>query len=1251
MSSLKIVVVGMDVRLAGAGDLDAFARGLYAGNVSFDAGDSGDDAALASVIEGALDDAGIPLEAEVAVLTVEAGEGAPASLLEALASARQWLAGGDADAVVVAAGGAGSAGAVALQTPAQAAAAPRRYAVLEALEVTAEARSTPEAVAALHRRAWLQTDLPPASLGYLELAGDADPRCESAPLEGVRRAYRTAGGALTCGLGALAPGGTATPMAQLAGFIKTVLCLHQRFIPAQPEWQGPEAPERWEGTPFYVDVASRPWFVPRGERRVAAFHVPASPQGSGGVVILTDTPSPRRDSRDLRHAACLLPLAAESQAALLARLAEVREALTDVRTEAELHAVARRCYETYRETRAARYTLCLVGEDRDALLRDIAFAFEGVARAFETQQPWQTPGGSYFTPRPLAGEGAVAFVYPGAFNAYPNLGRDLFRLFPQLHERFEEAASDLGNVMGERLLYPRSLAPLSRAEQRAAEEALLAQPVTLIEAGTIFAMLFTSILRDDFGVRPAAALGYSLGEASMLWANGVWQDAEASSRLWRCSPLFRTRLAGPKEAIREAWGIAPTVEDDAFWRTYLLKAPVDAVRAQAAQEPRVELTMVNTPEECIIGGDPAGCQRVIQALGCHALPAPYDAVIHAGAMHLERPALVELYTHVVKQRPSVVFYSAAGYAPLTLESPALARALADMTCHAVDFPRLVRRVYADGARLFVEVGPQRTCTRWIERILAGQPHAAVAMDKKGAATALQVFGVLAQLLSHGVAVEMGQLYAPEAPALAFHEIRVAAPVGALEALQAERPGSPSPLTAPFRPAAMRESFDLVYHAYEDATQHCQRLAEAHSAFLQARQTALRETGALIRWQIDAYRQWLNGSRNRETPSDRAGRQALFDEAALQAFAAGAPERCFGSAYAAFAGRRLPCIPNGDLLLMSRIVEATGEPGALQPGASLVGEYDVPADAWFYRQNAAPAMPYAVLMEIALQPCGFLSAYLGSALSCPKSDFYFRNLDGAGRLLWEPDLRGRTVTNRVRLLSSTTLGGVILQRFAFTLACEEKTFYEGEASFGYFEAAALQSQAGLDSGQTTLPWYKAHAEVTAEGLELRDPAVRQRYYVAPAGRPHYRLAEGQLDLLERVCLVADGGQHGRGYVYAEATVDPRAWFFKNHFYQDPVMPGSLGVQAIQQALQAYAIHEGLGAGLRYPTFTQIPDHQVSWKYRGQIQPEDGALALEAHVREVRERPGEVTLVGDASLWKADLRIYEVNGAGICIREKV
>jgi hypothetical protein len=32
----------------------------------------------------------------------------------------------------------------------------------------------------------------------------------------------------------------------------------------------------------------------------------------------------------------------------------------------------------------------------------------------------------------------------------------------------------------------------------------------------------------------------------------------------------------------------------------------------------------------------------------------------------------------------------------------------------------------------------------------------------------------------------------------------------------------------------------------------------------------------------------------------------------------------------------------------------------------------PAQAWYFEQNGAPAMPFAVLMEVALQPCGWLA---------------------------------------------------------------------------------------------------------------------------------------------------------------------------------------------------------------------------------------------------------------------------------------
>jgi len=1324
-----MAIVGMDARLGPARDLDAMARRLYDGEPLLPTAENDIDDALAHVIHGALADAGLEPDASVhTIIVAPKTESTPStvsaaqSVFAALASASRKFAqstSGLPQSIVIAAGNNKNAGAIVLQDLAQAEAtsgvvqppremaqspyglaqSPRIYAVLESLVLAHEhGQLSPETIEATCRQAWAQTDLSQDALGYLELAGSDALEGETPTLTGLRNAYRRPPDEpeLSCGLGTIAALNLPStspqegPLHEIASLIKTILCLHRRFIPAQPGWQGPKAPERWQGTPFYVSIPSHPWFVDKGKRRVAALH---STMGDGYAhLILSDIAQTRRNSHTLKHAAYyLIPIAAGSRETLLAQLWDMQQHVIAASTQAQLRAVIQRSYESYQKQAGPRYTLCLAGAHKEDLLRDIDFAFEGVAEAFQTQQPWQTPRGSYFTPRPLAGKGNftgnivenVAFVYPGAFNAYPNLGRDLFQLFPDLHVDFAQWTSDIGGAMGERALYPRSLVPLSKAEQQTHERALIGQPATLIKSGTAFAILYTIILRDYFSVQPAATLGYSLGEASMLWATGVWQNADASRRAWRNSPLFKNRLSGAKQAVREAWDIGPAVDDDALWCTYLLKSPIDAIKARVAEEPRVDLTMINTAQEGIIAGDPAGCQRVIEALGCHALPVPYDAVIHSDVMRSEHPAFVALYSNPIQQRPTIAFYSTAGYEPLKLESNALAHALADMTCAPVDFPRLVQRAYEDGVRIFVELGPQHTCTRWIDKVLAGKPHAVMAINKKGTPDIAALIGVLAKLLSHGVDVDLSRLYAPERIAvLPSGENYTSPPLGepALSLSKGIEGGKGL--------AAMNE-FSLARRYYEGANAHMQQLADTHGTFLQARHAALQETSTLIKMQIATYERWLEKvtvipHTNRLPPSNsphggedypspptggnEGGEATRFDQAALQAFATGSAAQCFGPTYAVFEHRRMPRIPNGDLLLMSRIVDVEGKQGEIHPGASLLSAYDVPNDAWFYQQNAYPAMPYAILMETALQPCGFLSAYQGSALRYPETDFYFRNLDGTGNLLSMPDLQGRTITNRVEMLSSSTMRGVILQQFSFALAleqsaaCEGEIFYEGQASFGYFEAAALSKQAGLDAGAPSLPWYH-QMNIPASAIEVLDlgkDVVRQRYYTTTRAHPHYHLAGGQLDLLSRrrqeqpagpfqsIRIVKGGGRYGRGYVHAEARVDPAAWFFACHFYEDPVMPGSLGVQAIQQALQVYAIHQDLGGHLHNPHFAQVMGHRTTWKYRGQIKPSDRALALEVHVKDVRESAGQVTLIGDASLWRGEQRIYEVNDTGICIK---
>ncbi|HRF98649.1 MAG TPA: hypothetical protein PLZ51_25750, partial [Aggregatilineales bacterium] len=97
-----------------------------------------------------------------------------------------------------------------------------------------------------------------------------------------------------------------------------------------------------------------------------------------------------------------------------------------------------------------------------------------------------------------------------------------------------------------------------------------------------------------------------------------------------------------------------------------------------------------------------------------------------------------------------------------------------------------------------------------------------------------------------------------------------------------------------------------------------------------------------------------------------------------------------------------------------------------------------------------------------------------------------------------------------------------------------------------------------------------------------------------------LPHGQLDLTDRLMIMPNGGQFNAGYAYASADVVASDWYFKNHFHQDPVMPGSIGVETALQAVQAYAIETGLGKQFKTPRFAQVGGgHTVVWRYRGQM----------------------------------------------------
>jgi 3-oxoacyl-(acyl-carrier-protein) synthase/3-hydroxymyristoyl/3-hydroxydecanoyl-(acyl carrier protein) dehydratase/1-acyl-sn-glycerol-3-phosphate acyltransferase len=365
----------------------------------------------------------------------------------------------------------------------------------------------------------------------------------------------------------------------------------------------------------------------------------------------------------------------------------------------------------------------------------------------------------------------------------------------------------------------------------------------------------------------------------------------------------------------------------------------------------------------------------------------------------------------------------------------------------------------------------------------------------------------------------------------------------------------------------------------------------------------------------------------------------FDQRSLYACAWGKPSEAFGPMYTPFDGpRRVARLPGPPYHFMSRVVRIDGEMGACQGGASIEVEYDVPAETWYFAENGHPVMPFCVLLEVALQPCGWLASFAGSALGTDR-DLAFRNLDGTGQALGEVRPGAGPLRTIATLESVSRSGGMILESFRVRCLLGETPVYEMQTGFGFFPAATFENQAGL---ATT-------AEQSAELGAASDFLVDLTACPARFFQGSLRLADSRLLMLDRVTACDPrGGRAGLGFLRAEKTVNPAEWFFKAHFFQDPVQPGSLGLEAMLQLLQFHMLQAGLAQGMSHPRFAPIEvGRALTWKYRGQVVPQNRLITVTMEITEQGRDDAGPFAVADASLWVDGKRIYQVAGLGMKI----
>jgi acyl transferase domain-containing protein len=603
--------------------------------------------------------------------------------------------------------------------------------------------------------------------------------------------------------------------------------------------------------------------------------------------------------------------------------------------------------------------------------------------------------------QPMGADSPIAFLYPGSGNHYLGMGKKLSLRFPSIIEQMDQKTARLKSQFRPSYLMPWRKSWGADWEKQAMSD-LTSDPLNMIFGQVVFGGLMTEVL-EKFKIRPNALIGYSLGESAALFANGVWRDRGDMLKRMQATDLFTTQLAGPCQALRTAWKISP--EKSIQWRVAVVNRAEEVVRDTLEKIPHTRLLIVNTPDECVIGGLGPRIEQAIAKLGCQAVFLDGVVTVHCDAAGPVADAYRDLHLFPV-QPPAheLTVYSCSWAKSYAATSEKIADSIKEQAVNGFHFPNTILRAAEDGIGIFIEAGPRASCTRMIDRILTDRPHLAVAANHGNENEVASLLGCLARLAAERVPMDLRPLYEhvdtaikpkgeTKPPAMKIRTGGQAMrPTLPDKKEKEDQPPSPLPKNEMgkeirFQPPKQDSQPDPVVTEQlsignqwktliEQGQRQTEETASAHQRFLELSGQLTRTFAETFDLQNQLLRQGARPLENQpiqQMPPSRPPAQTVaFDREKCMAFAIGKVGDVLGPAFDIVDSYRVRVrLPDEPLMLVDRILSVKGEMGSMGSG-TVVTEHDVHPGAWYLDGDRAPV---CISVE-AGQADLFLSSYLG-----------------------------------------------------------------------------------------------------------------------------------------------------------------------------------------------------------------------------------------------------------------------------------
>jgi acyl transferase domain-containing protein/NAD(P)-dependent dehydrogenase (short-subunit alcohol dehydrogenase family) len=624
----------------------------------------------------------------------------------------------------------------------------RIYAVIRGVGGSSDGRDRsltaprPEGQIRALRRAYAQARFTPSDVGLIEAHGTGTVAGDKAEVQALTTFFgEDAPPPGSCAIGSVKSMiGHTKATAGVAGLAKVALALHHRVLPPTLGITRPVLVDGFPDSPLYVNTEARPWVQAEGKPRRAG----VSAFGFGGTnfhVALEEYQGAYLG----QAAAALDPWPAEVfvwRGADAPAIAASASAVLDAIRRGARPKAADLAYSLALQAEAApadARTLAVVASTIDDLAETLARAIVDLR---SSPARLHGPNGVHFAADPLAGAGAVAFLFPGQGSQYVDMFRDLAVALPAFRADLDRADAVLADRLARplsRTLYP---PPAFDAEEQARQKAALTEtPLAQSALGAVELALLHRL--RDLGIEPGLTAGHSYGEFVALAAAGSIDEAD----------LLRVSEARGRFIVEEADGESGTmlaVEADA------------ATLGPILQGLDITVANLNAPKQTVLSGSREAIEGAAALCASHRLnsrPIPVACGFHSPFVAPAQRRLAEALRSLTVRPPRVPVFSNTTAAPYADDPAEIVTQLSEHLTKPVEFVRQVGAMHEAGARVFVEVGPRRVLSGLVGQILGDRPHVAIPLDGFGRPGLEPWLNGLASLGAEGVAVRWSRLFA------------------------------------------------------------------------------------------------------------------------------------------------------------------------------------------------------------------------------------------------------------------------------------------------------------------------------------------------------------------------------------------------------------------------------------------------------------------------------------------------------------